>query len=92
MKSSKSFIGLIVVSTIFFIYASGVYKNLQSDSALEVVDFSIDGAKTDPASIKSNLDRSPYYGDRLGRQDSNDHTKSDGLKSGYINSNETHSN
>ena len=59
MKSSKSFIGLIVVSTIFFIYASGVYKNLQSDSALEVVDFSIDGAKTDPASIKSNLDRSP---------------------------------
>ncbi|MEC7911565.1 MAG: DUF3604 domain-containing protein [Pseudomonadota bacterium] len=63
MKSSKSFIGLIVVSTIFFIYASGVYKNLQSDSALEVVDFSIDGAKTDSASIKSNLDRSPYYGD-----------------------------
>ena len=45
MKPSKSFIGLIVVSTIFFIYASGVYKNLQSDSALEVVDFSIDGAK-----------------------------------------------
>ena len=63
MKPSKSFIGLIVVSTIFFIYASGIYKNLQSDSALEVVDFSIDGVKTDPASIKSNPDRSPYYGD-----------------------------
>ena len=62
MKLSKSFIGLVTVSTIFMLYASGLYKNLQSDSALEIVDFSI--AK--PASeknIPSNPDRVPLYGD-----------------------------
>ena len=39
---NKSFIGLIVVSTIFLIYATGFYTNFQTDSALEIVDFSID--------------------------------------------------
>ena len=42
MKLSKSFIGLVTVSTIFMLYASGLYTNFQSDSALEIVDFSID--------------------------------------------------
>ncbi|MDB4242477.1 DUF3604 domain-containing protein [Gammaproteobacteria bacterium] len=62
MKPSKSFIGLVTVSTIFILYASGLYTNFQSDSALEIVDFSI--AK--PASeknIPSNPDRVPLYGD-----------------------------
>ena len=49
MKLSKSFIGLVTVSTIFMLYASGLYTNFQSDSALEIVDFSI--AK--PASEKN---------------------------------------
>ncbi|MDA9131059.1 DUF3604 domain-containing protein [Gammaproteobacteria bacterium] len=62
MKPSKSFIGLVTVSTIFILYASGLYTNFQSDSALEIVDFST--AK--PASeknIPSNPDRVPLYGD-----------------------------
>ncbi len=39
------------------------FKNIQSDSALEVIDFSIekkDSSKTKP---KPNKDRNPYYGD-----------------------------
>ena len=59
---NKSFIGLIVVSTIFLIYATGFYSNFQTDSALEIVDFSIDqpeaGNSTPP-----NPDRIPLYGD-----------------------------
>ena len=40
-----------------------IFKNIQSDSALEVIDFSIekkDSSKTKP---KPNKDRNPYYGD-----------------------------
>ena len=40
-----------------------LFKNIQSDSALEVVDFSVekkDSSKTKP---KPNKDRNPYYGD-----------------------------
>jgi len=40
-----------------------LFKNIQSDSALEVIDFSIekkDSSKTKP---KPNKDRNPYYGD-----------------------------
>jgi len=40
-----------------------LFKNIQSDSALEVVDFSLekkDSSKTKP---KPNKDRNPYYGD-----------------------------
>ena len=40
-----------------------LFKNIQSDSALEIVDFSIekkDNSKTKP---KPNKDRNPYYGD-----------------------------
>ena len=62
MKLSKSFIGLIAVATIFFIYASGTYSYFQSDSALEVIDFSIEGSK-DSNDVESNPDRSPFYGD-----------------------------
>ncbi len=40
-----------------------LFKNIQSDSALEVIDFSVekkDSSKTKP---KPNKDRNPYYGD-----------------------------
>ena len=62
MKISKSFIGLIVVSTIFLIYASGFYTNLQSNSALEIVDFS-KNESLENKSIPSNPNRIPLYGD-----------------------------
>ncbi|MCH1526409.1 MAG: DUF3604 domain-containing protein, partial [SAR86 cluster bacterium] len=59
---NKSFIGLVVVSTIFLIYATGFYTNFQTDSALEIVDFSIDQPETENAA-PSNPDRIPLYGD-----------------------------
>ena len=62
MKLSKSFIGLVTVSTIFVLYASGLYTKFQSDSALEIVDFSIDKAAGEK-NIPSNPDRVPLYGD-----------------------------
>jgi len=62
MKLSKSFIGLVTVSTIFMLYASGLYTNFQSDSALEIVDFSIDKPAGEK-NIPSNPDRVPLYGD-----------------------------
>ena len=62
MKLSKSFIGLIAVSTIFMIYASGFYANFQSDSALEIIDFSI-AKPSSEKNIPSNPDRVPLYGD-----------------------------
>ena len=62
MKISKSFIGLIVVSAIFLIYASGFYTNLQSNSALEIVDFSSEES-LENKNIPSNPDRIPLYGD-----------------------------
>ena len=59
---NKSFIGLIVVSTIFLIYATGFYTNFQTDSALEVIDFSIDQPEIEN-SVPPNPDRIPLYGD-----------------------------
>ena len=59
---NKSLIGLIAVSTVFLIYVTGFYTNFQSDSALEVIDFSIDKPASEN-SIPSNPDRIPLYGD-----------------------------
>ena len=59
---NKSFIGLIVVSTIFLMYATGFYTNFQTDSALEIVDFSIDQPEAGN-SMPPNPDRTPLYGD-----------------------------
>ena len=59
---NKSFIGLIVVSTIFLIYATGFYTNFQTDSALEIVDFSIDQPEIEN-SVPPNPERIPLYGD-----------------------------
>ena len=61
MKTSKSFIGLIIISTIFVLYATGFYKNFQSNSALEIIDFSI--KETEKKNIPSNPNRIPLYGD-----------------------------
>jgi len=58
MKLSKSSIVLIVALGLYLIYMFG-----QSESSLEIVDFSIDKSKTQTASITSNEDRNPYYGD-----------------------------
>ena len=59
---NKSLIGLIAVSTVFLIYVTGFYTNFQSDSALEVIDLSIDKPASEN-SIPSNPDRIPLYGD-----------------------------
>ena len=59
---NKSLIGLIAVSTVFLIYVTGFYTNFQRDSALEVIDFSIDKPASEN-SIPSNPDRIPLYGD-----------------------------
>ena len=58
MKLSKSSIVLIVVLGLFLIYMFG-----QSESSLEIVDFSLDKPETQSPSISSNEDRNPYYGD-----------------------------
>jgi len=39
------------------------FKSMQSDSALEVVDFSVDKEKSSKVMPKPNPDRNPYYGD-----------------------------
>ena len=57
MKLSKSSVVLIVVLGLFLIYMFG-----QSESSLEVVDFSLDKPDTQTSSIASNEERNPYYG------------------------------
>ena len=44
MKLSKSFIGLIIVSLVFYLYATNSFSIFQRDSALEIVDFSIENS------------------------------------------------
>jgi len=58
MKLSKSSIVIIVALGIFLIYMFG-----QSESSLEIVDFSMDKPETSTTSIAPNEDRNPYYGD-----------------------------
>ena len=40
-----------------------LFKNIQSDSALEVVDFSVEKKDSSKIKPKPNKDRNPYYGD-----------------------------
>ena len=40
-----------------------LFKKMQSDSALEVVDFSVDSTKNSNSRPMRNKDRNPYYGD-----------------------------
>ena len=58
MKLSKSSIVIIVALGIFLIYMFG-----QSESSLEIVDFSMDKPEAPTTSIASNENRNPYYGD-----------------------------
>ena len=62
MKLSKSFIGLIIVSLVFYLYATNSFSIFQSNSALEIVDFSIESS-SNKIDIPSNPYRNPYYGD-----------------------------
>ena len=62
MKLSKSSIGLIIVSFVFYLYATDSFSIFQRDSALEIVDFSIENSPVN-VDIPFNPYRNPYYGD-----------------------------
>ena len=62
MKLSKSSIGLIIVSFVFYLYATDSFSIFQRDSALEIVDFSIENSPVN-VDIPFNPFRNPYYGD-----------------------------
>ena len=74
MKYLRNLIILIVglyVLTLGLIYVDvydsrpviSLFKKMQSDSALEVVDFSVDSSKNSNSRPLPNKDRNPYYGD-----------------------------
>ena len=74
MKYLRNLIILIVglyVLTLGLIYVDvydsrpviSLFKKMQSDSALEVVDFSVDTTKNSNSRPMPNKDRNPYYGD-----------------------------
>ncbi len=74
MKYLRNLIILIVglyILTLGLIYVDvydsrpliSLFKKMQSDSALEVVDFSVDSTKNSNSGPMPNKDRNPYYGD-----------------------------
>ena len=74
MKYLRNLIILIVglyVLTLGLIYVDvydsrpviSLFKKMQSDSALEVIDFSVDSTKNSNSRPMPNKDRNPYYGD-----------------------------
>ena len=74
MKYLRNLIILIVglyVLTLGLVYVDvydsrpiiSLFKKMQSDSALEVVDFSVDSSKNSNSRPLPNRDRNPYYGD-----------------------------
>ncbi len=74
MKYLRNLIILIVglyILTLGLVYVDvydsrpliSLFKKMQSDSALEVVDFSIDSTKNSNSRPMPNKDRNPYYGD-----------------------------
>ena len=74
MKYLRNFIILIVglyILTLGLVYVDvydsrpliSLFKKIQSDSALEVVDFSVDSTKNSNSRPVPNKDRNPYYGD-----------------------------
>ena len=74
MKYLRNLIILIVglyILTLGLIYVDvydsrpliSLFKKMQSDSALEVVDFSVDSTKNSNSRPMPNKDRNPYYGD-----------------------------
>ena len=74
MKYLRNLIILIVglyILTLGLVYVDvydsrpliSLFKKMQSDSALEVVDFSVDSTKNSNSRPMLNKDRNPYYGD-----------------------------
>ncbi len=74
MKYLRNLIILIVglyILTLGLVYVDvydsrpliSLFKKMQSDSALEVVDFSVDSTKNSNSRPAPNKDRNPYYGD-----------------------------
>ena len=74
MKYLRNLIILIVglyILTLGLVYVDvydsrpliSLFKKMQSDSALEVVDFSVDSTKNSNSGPIPNKDRNPYYGD-----------------------------
>ena len=74
MKYLRNLIILIVglyILTLGLVYVDvydsrpliSLFKKMQSDSALEVVDFSVDSTKNSNSRPIPNMDRNPYYGD-----------------------------
>ena len=74
MKYLRNLIILIVglyILTLGLVYVDvydsrpliSLFKKMQSDSALEVVDFSVDNTKNSNSRPMPNKDRNPYYGD-----------------------------
>ena len=74
MKYLRNLIILIVglyILTLGLVYVDvydsrpliSLFKKIQSDSALEVVDFSVDSTKNSNSRPMPNKDRNPYYGD-----------------------------
>ena len=74
MKYLRNLIILIVglyILTLGLVYVDvydsrpliSLFKKMQSDSALEVVDFSVDSTKNTNSRPMPNKDRNPYYGD-----------------------------
>ena len=74
MKYLRNLIILIVglyILTLGLVYVDvydsrpliSLFKKMQSDSALEVVDFSVDSTKNSNSRPLPNKDRNPYYGD-----------------------------
>ena len=74
MKYLRNLIILIVglyILTLGLVYVDvydsrpliSLFKKMQSDSALEVVDFSVDSTKNSNSRPMPNNDRNPYYGD-----------------------------
>ena len=74
MKYLRNLIILIVglyVLTLGLVYVDvydsrpiiSLFKKMQSDSALEIVDFSVDSSKNSNSRPVPNKDRNPYYGD-----------------------------
>ena len=56
-------LGLIYVDVYDSRPVISLFKKMQSDSALEVVDFSVDSSKNSNSRPLPNRDRNPYYGD-----------------------------
>jgi len=74
MKYLRNLIILIVglyILTLGLVYVDvydsrpiiSLFKKMQSDSALEVIDFSVDSSKNSNSRPLPNKDRNPYYGD-----------------------------